>query len=158
MPADAPTTRHEFPRITSPHRRQVRSGHVVGLARLGEQVTINLPGYRESVELSSPGENVRTVSVKGRQLAVRADEIGTHQVTFDKTTYSFGINALSRDESDLRKRETGQWGDWIDDTTLRLEYRPIAWILLLLVLGLVALHLWLVSRAAHATSGRETHS
>jgi hypothetical protein len=114
--------------------------------RLGEQVTINLPGHRETVELTSPGHSPRTVAVNGRQMAVRADEVGVHEVKVDETTYAFAANALSRDESDLRECETARHGDWLDETALRLEYSPAAWIALLVALGLVTLHLWLTAR------------
>jgi hypothetical protein len=114
-------------------------------ARLGEQVVVNLPTYRDSVLLARPGDKPRTVSVKGRQLAVRADEVGLYEVIVDKATHRFAVNALDRDESDLRNAMTGEWGSWLDETTLRLEYRPIAWILLLVVLGVATLHLWFVA-------------
>jgi hypothetical protein len=116
--------------------------------RLGEQVVVHLPGYRDHVELARPGEKARTVSVKGRQLALRPDEVGLYRVSDDKTTYRFAVNALDRDESDLRHAVTGDWGSWLDETTLRLEYRPIAWVLLLVVLGVTTLHLWLVAPGA----------
>ncbi len=121
--------------------------------RLGEQVLINLPGYRDSVQVARPGESARTMSVKGRQLALRADEVGVYEVTVDKTAYRFAANALARDESDLREAATGEWGSWLDETTLRLEYRPIAWALLLAVLGVVMLHLWLVCARRESRSG-----
>jgi hypothetical protein len=124
-------------------RAQALPGAARSNARLGEQVVINLPGYRESVRLTTPGEQPRTVSVKGRQLAVRAGEVGLHEVKSDGETYRFAVNALSLDESDLRKAVSFRWGDWLDETSLRLEYRPIAWLLLLLVAALACLHLWL---------------
>jgi hypothetical protein len=59
---------------------------------------------------------------------------------------SVAVNALSRDESDLRECASGRWGDWLDEASMRLEYRSVAWILLLLALGVVTIHLFLVSR------------
>jgi hypothetical protein len=56
------------------------------------------------------------------------------------------VNALSRDESDLHECASGRWGDWLDETSLRLEYQSVSWALLLLALGVVSLHLFLVSR------------
>ena len=126
-------------------RASALSGPARSNVRLGEQVMVNLPGYRDSVKLARPGEGPRTVSVKGRQVAIRADEVGAYAVTDDRTTYRFAVNALDRDESDLRNAMTGQWGSWLDETTLRLEYRPIAWFLVLIVLGVATLHLWLVA-------------
>jgi hypothetical protein len=114
--------------------------------RLGEQVMLNLPSYRETVEVTAPGGRSRTVSVKGRQLALRADEVGVYEVRSEGTTYRFAVNALQQDESDLRRCEEGRWGDWLDETSLRLEYRPISWVLLLLLLGVACVHLLLMAR------------
>jgi hypothetical protein len=116
--------------------------------RLGEQVMLNLPGYRETVEMIAPGEKARTVRVKGRRLALRVDEIGVHEVRSEGATYRFAVNALRQEESDLRGCEEGRWGDWLDDTSLRLEYRPIHWLLLVLVLGIASVHLMLMARGA----------
>jgi hypothetical protein len=126
--------------------------------RLGEQVTINLPTFQESVQLTCPGEPARTMPVKGRRFAVRADEVGLYEVKTDQATYRFAVNALARDESDLRNAMSGEWGDWLDETTLRLEYRPIAWILLLVVLGVATLHLWLVWGGQQARSASKGHT
>ncbi len=60
--------------------------------------------------------------------------------------YQFAVNALSRDESDLSVCVSGRWGDWLDETSLRLEYQAVDWLLLLLAVAVVTLHLFLVAR------------
>jgi hypothetical protein len=114
--------------------------------RLGEQVVLTLPGYRENVEVRPPGESARMVSVKGRQLALRADEIGVWEIRSGRMIHRFAVNALRQDASDLRQCITGQWGDWLDETSLRLEFSPIAWVLLLLLLGIGCVHLLMMAR------------
>jgi hypothetical protein len=114
--------------------------------RLGEQVLLTLPSYREGVTLTTPAGGSRPVSVKGRQAALGADEVGVHEVLSDETAYRFAVNALAQDESDLRDRAAGRWGDWLDDTSLRLEYRPVSWVLLLVLLGLGCAHLLLMAK------------
>jgi hypothetical protein len=118
--------------------------------RLGEQVVLTLPTYRDNVEVTPPGEKARTVSVKGRQVAVRAEEVGVYEIRSEETKYRFAVNALQQDESDLRGCESGRWGDWLDETSLRLEFRPISWVLLLLLLGIACVHLLLM---AHGGKG-----
>src|SRR5262249_26318480 len=112
--------------------------------RLGEQVVVNLPVYRETVVLSSPARGTRTVPVKGRVGACPADELGVSRLTSEDTTWQVAVNALSADESDLRECQEGRWGDWLDETTLRQEYRGMTWLLLVALLGLGCVHLYLM--------------
>jgi hypothetical protein len=114
--------------------------------RLGEQVVLTLPSYHESVEVRPPGEPARTVSVKGRQLALRADEVGTWEIKSGRMIHRFAVNALQQDESDLRRCATDRWGDWLDETSLRLEFQPISWVLLIVLLGIACVHLLLMAR------------
>ena len=60
-------------------------------------------------------------------------------------TAEIGVNPLSRDESDLTACAAGRWGDERDETTLRLEYRDISWLLVVVALAVVVLHQWLAS-------------
>jgi hypothetical protein len=122
--------------------------------RLGERVVLTLPTYRETVVLRPPGGGTRTVSVKGRQVALSADEVGVYEVHAD-TTYRFAVNALEQDESDLRGCRTDRWGDWLDETSLRLEYRPMSWLLLVVLLSVACLHLLLMARAAGTNKGAD---
>jgi hypothetical protein len=134
----------------------LRGAALPGLARpnirLGEQVILNLVDYREKVQLTVPGERPHDVIVKGRQVSLRGDEIGVHEVTAGETTYRYAVNALNKDESDLRKAVTGRWGDWLDDTSLRLEYRGVYWALLLVLLAVALAHLLLMARAKARTT------
>lgn len=114
--------------------------------RLGEQVVINLPTYRDNVRLVSPGRPSRSVPVKGRVVAFPANESGIWTVTSEETTWSVSVNPLSADESDLRDTTSGQWGDWLDEATLRQEYRGLMWLLIVLLLGLSGFHLFLTTR------------
>jgi hypothetical protein len=127
-----------------------RGAALPGLARpnirLGEQVLLNLHDYRDKVRLAVPGEREHDVLVKGRQVSLRGDEVGVHEVQSDGATFRFAVNALDADESNLTEAVTGRWGDWLDDTTLRLEYRGVYWVLLLVLLGVALVHLMLMAR------------
>ena len=120
--------------------------------RLGEQVVLNLVDYRDKVLLAAPGERPRDVIVKGRQVSLRGDEVGVHEVTSGESAHRYAVNALNKDESDLRKAVTGKWGDWLDDTSLRLEYRGVYWALLLVLLAVALVHLLLMARAKARTT------
>jgi hypothetical protein len=114
--------------------------------RLGEEVTLNLPEARETVEVVAPNGVKRTQSVGGRQLILKAEEVGVYKVHAGEETFAFASNALNREESDLRGCGSGRWGDWLDDTSLRLEYGSIAPVLLLLFLAVVTVHMILIAR------------
>lgn len=115
--------------------------------RLGEQVVLTLPSYHDRVEVRKPGKT-EEISVKGRQLALRADEIGVWEIKSGRMIHRFAVNALQQDESDLRLCDTGRWGDWLDETSLRLEFSPISWVLLVVLLGVACVHLLLMARPA----------
>ena len=66
--------------------------------------------------------------------------------SWTNSTAEFAANPLSRDESDLAGCASGKWGDERDATTLRLEYRDVRWVLVLLALAVLVLHLWLLAR------------
>jgi hypothetical protein len=114
--------------------------------RLGERVTLVLPPGHDSVRLAEPGGGARKLPVQARQVSARAGEVGIYEFATPDKRYRFTANALSREESDLRECESGRWGDWLDETSLRLEYRGVAWLALLVVLGVLAAHLYLVAR------------
>jgi hypothetical protein len=113
--------------------------------RLGERVTLYLDEYREKALLTEPGKPTIDVPIKGRQVVVNGEEIGIRTLKVpDKEgdkEFRFAVNALNRDESDLRGCAEGKLGDWLDDTTLRLEYRGVAWILILVMLTIGVGHL-----------------
>ncbi len=65
-----------------------------------------------------------------------------------KTTsgeYAFAVGTLSAPESNLQPAETVTVGNWFDAETLRSDFQPIAWILLLATLAVLTAHLWFIS-------------
>jgi hypothetical protein len=99
------------------------------------------------VSVVAPGRQARDVPVKGKRLTLRADEPGLYEIVDGGQRWAFAANVQHPDESDLRGCASGRWGEWLDETTLRLEYRSVAWLLLLMALGVLALHWFLVARA-----------
>jgi hypothetical protein len=131
-----------------------RASQGLGLARpnvrLGETISATFPTQREQVRLLAPGQDAKTIPIKGRQLVFKPEEVGLHEIQVEDTTYPFAVNTLSRDESDLQNCVSDRWGNWLDDTSLRLEYRGISWAVLLLLLAVFTLHLILVARQGRA--------
>ena len=114
--------------------------------RLGEQVALTFATPRPSVVLVHPDGVRQIMPVQDRRLSVRPDEVGIWSIDAEEESASFTVNAVSADESDLTGCISGRWGDWLDETSLRLEYQSIAWILLLLAVAIVTVHLLLVAR------------
>jgi hypothetical protein len=117
--------------------------------RLGEQAVYTFDEARDEVEVVPPEGPPRRTPVTDLRVVVRGDETGVYEVRSpgaQEPLASVAVNALARDESDLRDCATGRWGDWLDETSLRLEYQSVSWVLLLLALGVVTVHLFLVWR------------
>src|SRR5205823_5175287 len=98
--------------------------------RLGEHAVLTFGSAPESVRLVAPDGTTRTLPVQERRALARAEQGGVYEFRAGEETFPFASNALSREESDLRGCVSGRWGDWLDDETLRLEYRSVAWLLL----------------------------
>lgn len=137
---------------------QWRAAHLPGLdranVRLGEEATWTLANAAETVEVTKPNGEVVQVPVRGRRVVIRADRPGVFTLRAGSETAELGVNPLSRDESDLTGCATGRWGDEYDETTLRLEYRDMTWLLVLLAAGVITLHLWLAARASTSARSR----
>jgi hypothetical protein len=116
--------------------------------RLGEETVLTLAADRESVQLVGPGGGARALPVQGRRVVARAEDVGVYELRAGEGKFPFAVNALSREESDLTACATGRWGDWLDETSLRLEYQSVAWVLLVLLLAVLTVHMFLAARGA----------
>jgi hypothetical protein len=129
---------------------QWRGAQAPGLSRsnvrLGEEAVLTLATPREAVRLVGPDRTERPLPVQGKRVVARAEEVGVYEFRADSESHAFAANALARDESDLTGCGSGRWGDWLDDTTLGLDYQGVAWAVLLVLLAVVGIHLILVAR------------
>jgi Aerotolerance regulator N-terminal len=119
--------------------------------RLGETVTIAFPTPpRENVRLTPSGGKERILSARGRTVALKPEDVGSYTIKGDGSEFAFAVNALNRDESDLTGCVPGKWGDWLDETSVQLEYRSVVWAVLLVLLGVLTLHLILATGQGRA--------
>lgn len=116
--------------------------------RLGEEAILTLSTDLETALVTNPDGHSRTMSVLDRRLVIRSEDVGVYEVRAGDSRYVFAANALDREESNLSKCSSGRWGNWLDETSLRLEYQNVAWLLLLVVLGVLTLHGFLIARGA----------
>lgn len=117
--------------------------------RLGETATINLAGFRDDVMLDVPTGERRTLKVQGRIVGFPLDRLGLWRINEGKGGWPVAVNAVNAEESDLRTAEPGRWGNWLDETTLRQEYRSMSWLFLVSLLALGCLHLFLMNRGGN---------
>lgn len=115
---------------------------------LGQEATWTLSSPSDAIEVTRPDGKSANVPARGRRVVVRADEPGIYKLRAGEESAQFSANPLHRDESDLTQCASGRWGDELDATALRLDYRDIRWALILLALAIVTLHLVLVKRIA----------
>lgn len=127
-----------------------RAGQMPGLARsnvrLGEEIVLNLATDSATIEMTGPDRKTRRLPVENKRAVARPDDVGSYELRADQGKYAFALNALSQEESDLGPSTSGRWGDWLDDVSLRLDYRSIDWTLLLVVFAALTVHMVLVGK------------
>jgi hypothetical protein len=114
--------------------------------RLGEQAVVTFAEPHESVSVVYPDHSRHLLPVADRRLVLPVEQAGLYTIQTTADPVQIASNALTTGESDLTGCATGRWGDWLNETSLRLEYQSVGWALLLLVLGVATLHLLLVAR------------
>jgi len=127
-----------------------RGGELPGLRRanlrLGDAAVLTLAPGIDKVTLLTPEQSARELPVLAQRVSVRTTDVGVHALTAGDATYLFAVSAQNRDESDLSGSVTGQWGEWLDDDVSSPATHNLAWILLLLVLGILTAHMILAVR------------
>jgi hypothetical protein len=127
-------------------RANVAPGLRQANVRLGGEANPMVEPDVQSVNLLDPQRHTHQLSVRDKAVTIKADSAGVYELRANQTKYAFAANAVSREESDLTKAASGRWGSWADAPSLEWEYRSIAWLLLLLVLIVLAIHAWFISR------------
>jgi len=117
--------------------------------RVGSEVNIRCMRGVDTVSVSQPS-NVRgpsqTLPVSRRQATFFPREPGLYSLDIGGRPVRVSANFLSGNESDLQGNVSGTWGDWTNQASIQREYASFSWVLILLVLGLLLGHLFLVHR------------
>jgi hypothetical protein len=121
--------------------------------RLGAKAIFRSESGITQMEVKEPDGKIHSMDIFEETAIIPAREIGLYEIRSEKGNHSFAVNALSREESDLRATVRGRWGDWRDESTLRREYQNLGWIFLLVTLGLLAAHHLVLYRQSQ--SGQE---
>ncbi len=114
--------------------------------RLGGDAELTVESDVESVSVTDPRRVSRQLQAHDKTVLIKADIAGVYKIAANQNEYSFAVNALQREESDLTSAASGHWGNWANATSLQREYRSVAWVLLLLALIALAVHAWLIAR------------
>lgn len=132
-----------------------RLAHTPGLRQvnfpLGASATLALPRDVKRVRVQPPTGESREAPAVDAAVRIAADEVGVYTVTSGESgasapAYRFAVNVLDRGESDLSGAATGRWGQWKLSAGEAWHDRHLAWVLLLLALGVLALHAVLLAR------------
>ncbi len=108
------------------------------------------PSSPKPFTVTTPSGETRSAQSLDRRLTMVADQPGVWQIASENQSWSLAVNALSRDESDLRLASSGSWGDWLSDPALRRQYADTSWMLLGLVAALLTAHLWMIARSSQS--------
>jgi hypothetical protein len=114
--------------------------------RLGQMVDVVLAGQPKRVEVVSPSGTRRQLTVRGRRVAVPADQVGLYAIKTPAAEHQFSCNAVSRDESDLAECQSGRWGSWNDSRTYQDRRISLSWVLLVVAMAAMAAHMAVVAR------------
>jgi hypothetical protein len=114
--------------------------------RLGESAYLTPPLGVESLLHMPPEGSPRSLAVSGQRATVRPETTGLHELEARGIKYQVAVNALRGEESDLQACMMGRWGTWSEDPTTAPALVHLAWIPMLLVLGVLTLHMALATR------------
>jgi hypothetical protein len=120
--------------------------------RLGDEATLAVGPLSRSVEIRNPDGASSELAIQSRDIRLRAEVPGVYEVAVGNEQFLFAANALRREESDLSRCVSGEWGEW-QFGGLQAEERSIGWIFLLLALLTLAVHLAISARGMRSKAG-----
>jgi hypothetical protein len=114
--------------------------------RLGSDAKVKLSSGATVVDVTAPTGVTQRMTAIEQTVSFKPESPGIYTAAIGGERYPFVVNALRKEESDLRGASTGNWGSLFDTTGADSEQRNIAWIFLLLLMVVLAAHLALASR------------
>ncbi|MDR2754941.1 MAG: VWA domain-containing protein [Planctomycetaceae bacterium] len=128
------------------YRANQMVGVTVNNLKLGTETEFIPAQGDNSIEIKPPqGKSQTVVSVSGSPIKIPTETTGVYQVSASSGTYEFAVGTLSTEESNLLNLTTATKGNWFDEETLRTEFQPFAWLLLLATLIIMTIHHWFIS-------------
>jgi len=114
--------------------------------RLGEQALFTIEDNVKNIEVTPP-DGVRISQTNAdNKLIVNLDQTGIWSVKADRSTYKISVNPLSFSESNLSPNNYATLDNWAPALPTHDEYRSVAWIFLLISLGALTAHLYIIRR------------
>ncbi len=131
-----------------------RSLHLPGLQRtnyrLGEKVTIITERKTPQLTVQRTGILPKICKPADSTVIFRPRERGVYTVTRMEKKELFAVNALCAEESDLRKADTGTWGEWEETNTASVNSVLLTPFFFLLAFGALILHCFLTRNRSAA--------
>ncbi len=136
-------------------RRRELPGPETVSARIGEVLRVRCEPFAKFVGSADkapvivcrlPDGSETAYPVRQGVAFVPLPRLGVYEITDGSRHWKIAVNMLQPEESDLRRCARGQWGEWLDEEILRRHYRDTSWAFLLVALGLLIAHSWLVWR------------
>ena len=128
-----------------------RGEHLHGIPanniRLGSEAVFIAAAGDTILEIKDPSGAVRRQPVRGLRTTIPASRCGVYEVNAESGKYFFSVAALSSGESNLQSMQSGTYGGWLDEETIRADYRNFLWLFLLAAVALLVFHLILTSRS-----------
>ena len=115
--------------------------------RLGETVLLGVSAPLTQIAVSAEDAETREIPVVSGAAQIDANHVGLTRIDAGDRSYTFAVNTMSYEESDLRQAGARRAGSWLDEATIRNEYRSVAWLLLLLTLGVLGIHTAIIARS-----------
>jgi len=130
---------------------RTRGEHLHGIPanniRLGSEAVFIAASNDKSLEIKDPSGTVHRQPVRGLRMTIPASCCGVYEVKAESGTYFFSVGTLSSGESNLQSMQSGIFGGWLDEETIRADYRNFIWLFLLISLVLLVFHLILTARS-----------
>lgn len=114
--------------------------------RLGSEVVFEVPKGALDLRLVRPDGSTEDYQNPDSRIAIQADTPGLYHLMAGSDTYTFAVNAVSADESDLRACRTLQRDNPDQAAQFWWEYRSYDTLLLLMAVIILTLHGYAVFR------------
>jgi hypothetical protein len=130
---------------------RTRGEHLHGIPanniRLGSEAVFIAASNDRNLEIKYPGGTVHKQPIRGLRTTIPASLCGVYEVKTESGTYPFSVGTLSTGESNLQSMQSGTYGGWLDEETIRADYRSLIWLFLLISLVFLVFHLILTTRS-----------